>query len=144
MNLKTFNRTPGSNAALLYALFSLLAGCKQPTPADALQPLVAAFEKAPEPAAGPLATLPEGATTADFQQNRELAETALAACRANDLLKASASLQKLRATHTLTPEQRMAAQEAMSSFQKNLAERAVNGDAAAIDALDSMRGGHFR
>jgi len=141
-----FDQTLRSTSVLclLCALAWLIAGCKQPTTADAVQRLAAAFEKPPEPSAGPLETLPPGATLEDFRSNKELAETAVAACRANDLLKASTSLQKLRATHTLTPEQRMAAQEAMSHFQKSLAERAVNGDPAAIDALDSLRGSHLR
>jgi hypothetical protein len=144
VKFKTFKQPAGSRALLLCAWLSAFAGCKQATPADAVQPLAAAFAKAPEPSAGPLESLPSGATLEDYQKNKELAETAVAATRGNDLLKASMSLQQLRTTHTLTVEQRIAAQEAMSRFQKALAERAVNGDPAAIDALDSLRGSHLR
>jgi hypothetical protein len=110
-----------------------LTGCGGDSPVTAVKTLDSAF-----------AHPGEGISAEDADRNKALVEMALAASKSNDLVTAASSLQALRASRSMTVDQHMAVQDAMSSFQANLAQRADHGDPAARAALDSLRGGHAR
>jgi hypothetical protein len=123
--------------AVLLVSLGLVVGCK-PAPTEAVAPLVNAFELGGQAQPSP------GITAEDDLRNKQLADLAVSAFKSNDLVTVGSSLRTLRSTPTMTDEQRMAVQDAMINFQKNMAERAEAGDAAAQNALDFLRGSHLR
>jgi hypothetical protein len=88
----------------------------QPQPAQPVQP-------APVPVAAP--------ATAPAQQVNQ----ALAAYKAGNLDDAVTRLQKLRATSALTPQQRIALNDAMAAVMTDIYALAAKGDARAIQAV---------
>ena len=112
----------------LFLLAVGLLGCgRSNSPKDAVESLAKAFPKA-------AADDPVGA----------IVRIAVESARSNDVETAAVSLQSLRSTPSLTPEQRTAVQDAMGSLQTSLANRAEAGDVAAQRALDAIRAGGSR
>lgn len=110
-----------------------VSGCKRDDAAGAVASLGTVFSS-PSAEVSPKQTA----------QLKALAELALAATRSNDLATAALTLQTLRSQPAMTAAQRMAVQDAMGQFQTDLAQRAEAGDAAAIQALNALRGAHQR
>jgi hypothetical protein len=135
----------GHFLAALLAGLGLVTGCKR-APAEAVAPLVNAFElgTAQKSAGDGQGQGSPDMTAEDDFRNRQLADLAVSAYKSNDLVTVGSSLRTLRSTPTMTDNQRMAVQDAMINFQKNMAERADAGDAAAQAALDLLRGSHLR
>jgi hypothetical protein len=95
---------------------------------------------APEPAAPATveANIPDqpaqsapAATTTPSQQMRQ----ALTAYKSGELEDAVTRLQKLRATATLTPQQRMAVQDSVAAVMTEIYELAAKGDSRALQAV---------
>ncbi len=98
------------------------AGQAQPVPAT---PSPTPSEPAATPAAEPAPSTPPA------QQMRD----ALASYKAGNLEDAVTRLQKLRATPTLSPQQRMAVQDAVAAVMGEVYGMAAKGDARAIQAV---------
>jgi hypothetical protein len=136
------------NSLFLIAILSAcmgtyVAGCnRKPDAKSELEKAAATLEKSdPAPAAPaqsavanpvPVAPAAEPARTiaAPSQQMR----AAIAAYKAGNLEDAVTRLQKLRATPVMSPEQRIAVNDAMAAVMNEIATMAAKGDARAIAA----------
>jgi hypothetical protein len=123
-------RWAGLSASLILA--SALVGCHQKTDAkselDAAARTIQKAEPAPAPASQPQPSAPAGSPAQ--QMNR-----AVAAYKGGQVTEAVVQLQKLRATPTLTPEQRMALNDAMAAVMSEVSALAAKGDPRAAEAL---------
>jgi hypothetical protein len=131
---------------LCASLALMLSACSKKADANSdLQKAVQAMEKsAPAPAPA------QPAQPAQFQQQQYVEQApaappppapaqqmtqAMAAYQAGNLEDAVTRLQKLRATPAMTPEQRMALNDAMGSVMTEIYGLAAQGDARAIQAV---------
>lgn len=85
---------------------------------------------APAPAVTSQAAQPTAAPSAAQEMNQ-----AVAAYKAGNIEDAVARLQRLRAASAVTPEQRMALNDAMAAVMNDVAAQAAKGDPRAIQAL---------
>jgi len=122
-----------------------LVGCsRKPDAKGELEKAAAALEKSdptlpapaqPAPLASPApAVLPAGAApsaAAPAQQMRD----AIAAYKAGNLEDAVTRLQKLRATPAMSPEQRIALNDAMAAVMTEIYALAAKGDSRAAGAV---------
>lgn len=119
-----------------------LPGCSKKTDANAelerAASTLANAEPAPAPAAVPsqpaqplqAAPAPEAAPPPAQQMNQ-----AMVAYKAGQLEDAVTRLQKLRAMPTMTPQQRMAMNDAMAAVMSDIYALAAKGDSRAIQAV---------
>jgi hypothetical protein len=123
-------RWAGIGASLI--LVSALMGCHQKTDAkselDEAARTMQKAEPAPAQASQSQPSAPAGSPAQ--QMNR-----AVAAYKAGQVTDAVVQLQKLRATPTLTPEQRMALNDAMAAVMSEVSTLAAKGDPGAAEAL---------
>jgi len=91
----------------------------QPPPAEAPQPSTVQYGTQPAPPMPPA------------QQMNQ----ALASYKSGNFEDAVTQLQKLRAQPVMTPQQRMALQDAMAAVMTDIYTRAANGDARAQQAV---------
>jgi len=112
-------------------LAASLAGCnKKADPTSELQKAVRTMELAnPAPAAP--AGIAQPAQPPPAQQMSE----AMASYKGGNLTDAVTQLQRLRAQSVITPEQRMALQDAMAAVMTDIYGRAAKGDARAQQAV---------
>ncbi len=85
----------------------------------------------PVQTASPASSQPLSPAPAPLQQMNQ----AKAAYKAGDLEDSVTRLHNLRATAVLTPEQRMALQDAMAAVMTDIYTRAAKGDSRAIQAV---------
>lgn len=83
---------------------------------------------APSQAAQPAATAP--VSSAAWEMNQ-----AMASYKAGNIEDAVSRLQRLRAASAVTPQQRMALNDAMAAVMTDVAAQAAKGDPRAIQAL---------
>jgi hypothetical protein len=119
-------------------------GCRQKTdPTSQLEKAVSALAQGePAPAATPAPAQPApplepAAVPADppAPAPAQQMSQALAAYQAGDFEDAVIRLQKLRATPVMTPQQRIALNDAMAAVMTEIYSRAAKGDARAIQAV---------
>jgi hypothetical protein len=87
-----------------------------------------------EPAPTPQATQPTPTEAAPPRPAQQLNQ-AMASYKAGNLEDAVTRLQKLRATPAMSPQQRMALNDAMAAVMTEIYARAEKGDARAIQAV---------
>ena len=118
-------------------------GCRQKTdPTSQLEKAVSALaqgEPAPAATAAPSQPAPPlepaAAAAAPAPAPAQQMSQALAAYQAGDFEDAVTRLQKLRATPVMTPQQRIALNDAMAAVMTEIYSRAAKGDARAIQAV---------
>ena len=116
----------------------IAAGCSRKTDASSeLSKAANALEQAPPP--DPAPTQPEVAQPAQPQPTAtppaQEMKQALAAYKGGNLEDAVTRLQKLRATPAMTPQQRIALNDAMAAVMTEIYDLAAKGDARAIQAV---------
>ncbi len=118
---------------LSFAVF-FLAGCRhKPESTTALENAAVAFQQAESPPPKPVITSPSMQTTAPSpSQELKLAQTAF---QSRDFEQAAVRLQKLRAMPVLSPQQRIAVNDAIAAVMSEITTLAANGDARAAQAL---------
>ena len=104
--------------ALAFAVLTF-SGCKKATPVADMQQ---AFKAAPEQ-----------------QQQKAIADEAMAAFKQNDYPKAVVNLQTLRSDPNLNPDQRTAVQDMMAQVQQQLVARMQAGDKNAEAAYRMLQ-----
>ena len=132
-------------------LGGLLAGCGGKPSAEAeLQRAAVAIEQAPAPVPAPApAPAPDPAQPAP-QAAPPPADTmnqAIAAYKSGNLEDAVTRLHRLRATPTMTPEQRIALNDAMAAVMAEIYTMAEKGDRRALQAVwqyEQMQAGQRR
>ena len=87
-----------------------------------------------EPAPAPQAATPTAAEAAPPRPAQQLNQ-AMVAYKAGNLEDAVTRLQKLRATPAMSPQQRIALNDAMAAVMTEIYSRAEKGDARAIQAV---------
>lgn len=114
-------------------LAATLTGCnKKADPTSELQKAARTMEVAnPAPAAPAPAGTAQPAQPPPAQQMSQ----AMTAYKSGDLQDAVTQLQRLRAQAVITPEQRMALQDAMAAVMTDIYARAAKGDARAQQAV---------
>jgi hypothetical protein len=124
------------------SLFVALAGCSRKSDANTELEKAASVMEQPAPAEPP-APLPvqteqpteaEPTPTAAPPPAQEMRQ-AMAAYKSGDLQDAVTRLQKLRATPVMTPQQRIALNDAMAAVMSEIYSLAEKGDARAIQAV---------
>ena len=129
---------------LCVSLAVAAVGCRQKTdPTSQLEKAVSALAQGePVPAATtapaqPAPPLEPAAVPADppAPAPAQQMSQALAAYQAGDFEDAVTRLQKLRATPVMTPQQRIALNDAMAAVMTEIYSRAAKGDARAIQAV---------
>jgi hypothetical protein len=100
---------------------------QQPAPTSPQAPTPVQTEPAPQPEAAPVAD-PAPPPAQEMRQ-------AVAAYKSGDLQDAITRLQKLRATPVMTPQQRIALNDAMAAVMSEIYSHAANGDPKAIAAV---------
>ena len=131
----------------LFALFfsftsALLGGCSKKNADTQLQRAVAAMAQ-PEPAQTPTTpepmpqtpSQPAPQTSASPRTQAQEMKQAMAAYKAGDLDDAVIRLQKLRASPVMSPEKRVAVNDAIAAVMGEIYALAQKGDARAIQAL---------
>lgn len=127
----------------------LVCGCGQKTDADSeLERAARALQEAdpaPPPGAAPAPAtspvyVPSGATAQPSQAQpapppAEQMSEAMTAYKSGNLEDAVTRLQRLRATPAMTPQQRMALNDAMAAVMTEIYSLAAKGDARAIQAV---------
>ena len=143
----------GSATAVI--LGGLLAGCGGKPSAEAeLQRAAVAIEQAPAPvpapapAADPAQPVPQAqpAPQAAPPPSNTMSQ-AIAAYKSGNLEDAVTRLQRLRATPTMTPEQRIALNDAIAAVMAEIYTMAEKGDRRAIQAVwqyEQMQAGQRR
>jgi hypothetical protein len=96
-----------------------------PAPPPASRPVPAQPEQPPQPEPAPVVAPPPAQ---EMQQ-------AVAAYKSGDLQDAVTRLQKLRATPVMSPQQRIALNDAMAAVMSEIYALAAKGDARAIQAV---------
>ena len=127
--------------------FGLLTGCSHKVSANQeLEKAATELAKA-EPAAAPAPAAPVPPPEAPQANQPAVADTAVTAApsvqmnqamtayKAGDLEDAVTRLQKLRATTAITPQQRIALNDAMAAVMSEICAKAAKGDARAIAAV---------
>ena len=119
-------------------------GCSRKTDANAelqkAEDTLANAEPAPAPAptpsqpAQPLQPAPAREAAPATVPTQQMSQ-ALAAYKAGNLEDAVTRLQKLRATSVMTPQQRMALNDAMAAVMTDIYALAAKGDSRAIQAV---------
>ena len=131
------------------------AGCREKTDANSQlekanremgsAPLAAA-QIAPQPAASPTPTTPTPPTEAPPTAPAQEMKQAMVAYKAGQLEDAVTRLQRLRATPVLSPQQRMALNDAMGAVMSEIYALAAKGDSRAQQAVKQYEkmqtGGH--
>ena len=124
------------------SLLLALAGCSHKTNADTeLEKATSLMEQpapAPPPAPAPVQTeqAPQlEPTPAPAPVPSQEMKQAVAAYKSGDLQDAVTRLQKLRATPVMTPQQRIALNDAMAAVMSEIYGLAAKGDARAIAAV---------
>jgi hypothetical protein len=124
------------------SLFLALVGCSPKTNADAeLEKATSLMqEPAPAPLPAPMPVQTEQApqpepTPAPAPVPAQEMKQAVAAYKSGDLQDAVTRLQKLRATPVMTPQQRIALNDAMAAVMSEIYGLAAKGDARAIAAV---------
>ena len=124
------------------SLLLALAGCSHKTNADSeLEKATSLMEQpapAPPPAPAPVQTeqAPQlEPTPAPAPVPSQEMKQAVAAYKSGDLQDAVTRLQKLRATPVMTPQQRIALNDAMAAVMSEIYGLAAKGDARAIAAV---------
>ncbi len=133
----------GWSVALAVTLLVALNGCSKKTDANAelerAASTLANAEPAPAPAAAPSQPAPAPQTTAPAPEPAappaQQMNQAMSAYKAGQLEDAVTRLQKLRAMPTMTPQQRMAMNDAMAAVMADIYTLAAKGDARAIQAV---------
>ena len=128
--------------ALGVSLLVLLAGCSRKANANAEleKAAIAMDQPAPPPVPEPAPAPREQPAQAEPAQPpapppaQEMRQ-ALAAYKGGDLQDAVIRLQKLRATPVMTPQQRIALNDAMAAVMSEIYALADKGDARAIQAV---------
>lgn len=120
-------------ASLGVLLAAALTGCnRKADPTSELQKAARTMEVAnPAPAAAVPVGNAQPAQPAPAQQMSQ----AMASYKGGNLEDAVTQLQRLRAQTAITPEQRMALQDAMAAVMTDIYARAVKGDARAQQAV---------
>jgi hypothetical protein len=122
--------------ASLVLVFALI-GCDRKTDANTeLDKAAREMQKAdtaPTPAA-PAVPVAEAQSRPAAPPAQEMNQ-AVAAYKAGQVEDAVTRLQRLRATPTLTPEQRIALNDAMAAVMSQISAQAAKGDSKAIEAL---------
>lgn len=122
-----------NNFVIAVASVLLLVGCGgQPDANTELQKATVAMAQVepaqPAPVAASTQTTPAPAPAAEMNQ-------AMAAYKSGNLEDAVTRLQKLRATPVMTPQQRIALNDAMAAVMGEIYALAAKGDARAIQAV---------
>lgn len=122
-----------NNFVIAVASALVLVGCGgQPDANKELQKAAAAMAQVEPaqsvPVAAPNQTTPTVAPAAEMNQ-------AMAAYKSGNLEDAVTRLQKLRATPVMTPQQRIALNDAMAAVMGEIYALAAKGDARAIQAV---------
>jgi hypothetical protein len=86
------------------------------------------------PTTGAVPAVPSGAVASASTPAKEMNQ-AVAAYKAGRVEDAVTRLQQLRATPTLTPQQRITLNDAMAAVMSEISTRAAKGDSQAIQAL---------
>jgi hypothetical protein len=132
LNVKNIFRLRWAGFGAILVMTNALIGCHQKSNAGSeLDKAVSAMQATP--AAAPQAAPQQAAAPAPIpvQQMNQ----AVAAYKAGQLQDAVTQLQQLRATPTLTPQQRMALNDAMAAVMSEVSNLAAKGDSRAIQAL---------
>ena len=117
-----------------------LPGCSKKTDANAelekAASLLANAEPAPEPAQAsqPNQPAPAPEAASEPKPSQQMSQ-AMAAYKAGQLEDAVTRLQKLRAMPTMTPQQRIAMNDAMAAVMTDIYALAAKGDGRAIQAV---------
>jgi hypothetical protein len=86
------------------------------------------------PTTGAVPAVPSGSVASASTPAQEMNQ-AVAAYKAGQVKDAVTRLQQLRATPTLTPQQRITLNDAMAAVMSEISTRAAKGDSQAIQAL---------
>jgi thioredoxin-like negative regulator of GroEL len=121
----------GLSATLV--LVSASTGCQQKS--DATTELDKAVSTMQTAAAAPQPAAAQPQSDAPAASPAQAMNRAVAAYKAGQLEDAVTQLQRLRATPTLTPQQRMALNDAIASVMSEVSTLAAKGDPRAIQAL---------
>jgi hypothetical protein len=113
------DRKTDANTELDKAAREMQKADTAPTPAAPAVPVAEAQSRPAAPAAPPAQEMNQ----------------AVAAYKAGQVEDAVTRLQRLRATPTLTPEQRIALNDAMAAVMSEISAQAAKGDSKAIEAL---------
>lgn len=121
------------------AIVAVAGGCSRKTDANAeLNKAAAALEQAPPPAPAPVqqeVAQPVQAQPAPAAAPAQEIKEALAAYKGGNLEDAVTRLQRLRATPAMTPQQRIALNDAMAAVMTEIYDLASKGDPRAIQAV---------
>jgi hypothetical protein len=118
-------------------LACLLAGCEKKADATAeLEKAATEMQKTETAPAAPTPSVYNGniATTQPVAPAQEMNQ-AVASFKAGNLDDAVKRLQRLRAAQALTPEQRIALNDAMAAVMSEISSMAAQGDPRAVAAL---------
>jgi len=132
-------------ALLSASVVTAITACSQkPNAKSELEKAAATLEKTDATIAAPAQTVPS-ATAAPVMPSPEAAQpkatpgqqmtAAIAAYKAGNLEDAVTRLQKLRATPAMTPEQRIALNDAMAAVMSEIYAQAAKGDSRAAAAV---------
>jgi hypothetical protein len=140
MTITMMHTIPAKIAVLSTGLVAacLLAGCDKKADATAeLEKAATEMQKTEAAPAAPAPAPPINGRAAAPQPVAPAQEMnqAVAAFKAGNLEDAVTRLQRLRAAQALTPEQRIALNEAMAAVMSEIATMAAQGDKRAIQAL---------
>ena len=122
----------GSGASLILAC--ALVGCHRQSDANREMDKAARTMQTTEtaPTTGTAPAVPSGSVASTPAQEMN---QAVAAYKAGQVEDAVTRLQQLRATPTLTPQQRITLNDAMAAVMSEISTRAAKGDPQAIQAL---------
>jgi len=126
---------------LLTAIAALLPGCSRKVDAQSeLERATREMQQAGQsaPVAQP-ATTPPGTRAQTPAVPAEQMNQAMTSYKAGNYEDAVTRLQQLRATPVMTPQQRMALQDAIAAVMADIAVMAEKGDPRAIQALRRYR-----
>jgi len=136
------------------AVTCALIGCGKKANASAELDRAASVMQKEERAAAPAPAVASAPASSQAQQPAAAAPAsspaqemnqAVAAYKAGNIEDAVSRLQRLRAASAVTPEQRMALNDAMAAVMNDVAAQAAKGDPRAIQALkqyEQMRNQH--
>ena len=130
--LNKFSITVGLSAMLAV----VLTGCGQKSdPASELQKAARTMEVPATPVPAAAAPARMAPATQPTPPPAQQMSQAMASYKSGQLEDAVTQLQKLRAQSAITPEQRMALQDAMAAVMTDIYARAAKGDARAQQAV---------
>src|SRR5262245_25861407 len=128
--------------ALATGLAVFVVACKKNETASSVSELEKSFQlnKAPTPAAQPAPPpTPDPSVPIQGRRVEDVVSYAVTAMKTNGYVEAFATLRSIQAAPNLTLDQYSAIANARLAVEKELAERAVRGDPAAMKAIENIR-----